>query len=381
VVHQRVLYPSLEHAFVAALAGAGPVADELRAKLAGDQPLAASQLHRQCAPAQHVQASERIELMRACVRDKMMRHAHIKQLLLDTEEAVIVHADDSVDEFWGVKAGAGANHLGKLLMAVRAEIAAGKQLSAWMGSTCKPFPADAAPRVTVTVTRKGELVESRQLDSQRPFFTVGKFESSDFVLAHPTSSRKHALLAFDRDSPTGLVLIDLGSKAGSSVDRVAVSALVPTAVPSGAELVFGLGSSRTYAVSIDQTHVIYALEAKRRKLGASIASMERDLTDEKSLLNSLLAPALKIDPSRKSVFIANLPFEAEEEDVKDLLEAYGAVRRVHFPLDKETNKPRGICFVDFEEAPCAHAACALNGEDFLGRTLRVELAALSQASR
>jgi len=371
VLFGRVLYPTLEHAFAAAVAGSSAAADELRSRLAGENPPPASQL-RQFQPAQHVQAAERLSIMRNCLRDKLMRHPHIRQLLLDSEEATIVHADDSADEFWGVRAGVGTNHLGRLLEALRDEIASGKQLSAWVASTCKPFAPDTAPLVTVTVRRKGEHVETRELAS-RPFFTVGKFESSDFVLAHPTSSRKHALFAFDRDSPTGVVLVDLASKAGSTVDGVAALALVPMTIRSGAELAFGIGSSRTYAVTIDQSRMIGALEQKQRQLHDEIAKMERLVTDESALFG--LAPGKAIDPTRTSVFIANLPYEAEESDVKELLEAYGTVTRVHFPLDKETNKPRGICFVDFESATHAHAACALNGEDFLSRSLRVELAA------
>lgn len=378
VLFERALYPSLEHAFAAAVAGSGPAAAALRAKLSGESPPSASQL-RHLHPVQHVPAAERLAIMRGCLRDKLMRHPHIKQLLLDSEEAAIVHADDSADEFWGARGGVGTNHLGRLLEALRAEIASGKQVAMWMASTCKPFPPEAAPRVTVAVRRKGELVETRPLDSLRPFFTIGKFDSSDFVLAHPTSSRKHALLALDAGCPTGVVLVDLASKAGSTVNGAPARALEPTTVHSGAELAFGLGSSRTYTVTIDQSQILDALEHRRSRLHAEIATMESLVADEGALFG--LAPGKGVDPARSSVFIGNLPFEAEEADVKELLEAYGPVKRVNFLLDKETGKPRGVCFVDFESAAHAHAACALSGEDFLGRSLRVELAAAKQPRR
>ncbi|KAJ1629857.1 hypothetical protein T492DRAFT_1008086 [Pavlovales sp. CCMP2436] len=130
VLYQRVLYPSLEHAYTAAVAGSGPAADELRAKLAGSSAPAAAQL-RQLYPTQHVPVTERVAIMRTCLRDKLMRNAHIKQTLLETEEAAIVHADNACDDFWGQKGSVGSNHLGKLLEALRAEVASGRQVSMW----------------------------------------------------------------------------------------------------------------------------------------------------------------------------------------------------------------------------------------------------------
>lgn len=371
VLFERVLYPSLEHAYVAATAGDGAQAADLRARLASAESVTASKARSMGSP-DTLDTKRRLAAMRALLRDKMMRHPRCKQLLLETVDARIYHDDDTADEFWGVRSGVGSNHLGVLLESVRTEISAGKQVSTWVSSVCEPLPADSVPGVSVSVERKGVEIDKRALDGSRAFHTVGKFESSDFVLEHVSSSRKHALLAFDARSTSGLAVIDLGSKAGTWLDGARVAPLVPTDLPTGAELVFGQGSSRVFRVSVDVHRLISALEQRRAQLRSEVAQLERDVADEKSGFG--LVASKRVDPSRRTCFVGNLPYEVEEGDVKELFGAYGAVSRVNLPLDRETNKPRGIAFVEFAHAADAHAACALSGEDFLGRTLKVELA-------
>lgn len=73
------------------------------------------------------------------------------------------------------------------------------------------------------------------------------------------------------------------------------------------------------------------------------------------------------------LFVGNLPFEATEAQVKDLVA--GAGRQVHsvkIITDKETGRSRGFAFVDVESEAEAQAAIAeLNGKDFGGRQLKV----------
>lgn len=46
----------------------------------------------------------------------------LKKLLLDTGNAVLIEGNTWGDQFWGVCRGKGDNHLGRLLMQVRAEL-------------------------------------------------------------------------------------------------------------------------------------------------------------------------------------------------------------------------------------------------------------------
>ena len=62
------------------------------------------------------------EVMYQAVRDKFQRHRSIRDVLLETGDERLVE-DSPVDYFWGCGAtGDGHNHLGRTLMAVRAEL-------------------------------------------------------------------------------------------------------------------------------------------------------------------------------------------------------------------------------------------------------------------
>lgn len=72
------------------------------------------------------------------------------------------------------------------------------------------------------------------------------------------------------------------------------------------------------------------------------------------------------------LFVGNLPYQATEEDVRAYFSAVAPPIRVAIPLDRETGRPRGFAFVEFEHP--AHAQEAIqrfNGQPFMGRTLAV----------
>lgn len=64
----------------------------------------------------------KLDVMEQCVRDKFKNNADLGAKLLATGEAELVEGNDWGDEFWGVCEGRGANHLGKILMKIRAEL-------------------------------------------------------------------------------------------------------------------------------------------------------------------------------------------------------------------------------------------------------------------
>ena len=67
----------------------------------------------------------------------------------------------------------------------------------------------------------------------------------------------------------------------------------------------------------------------------------------------------------RSVFVGGLPPETPEEDLRGAFEAFGPIARVDV---KKT-----FAFVDFEDAAHAQAACAMDGSQWLGKTLGVRL--------
>jgi len=72
------------------------------------------------------------------------------------------------------------------------------------------------------------------------------------------------------------------------------------------------------------------------------------------------------------IYVGNLPYSANADDLRKVFSQHGAVKDVHLPTDRETGKPRGFAFVEMDDAAAAQAAIqALNGKDMGGRTLTV----------
>ena len=78
-----------------------------------------------------------------------------------------------------------------------------------------------------------------------------------------------------------------------------------------------------------------------------------------------------------NIFVGNLLFDATEGDVKKLFECYGLVASVVIVMSKEKKAPksRGFGFVDMpDEQQALTAIAALNGKEFMGRVLNVDVA-------
>ena len=73
-----------------------------------------------------------------------------------------------------------------------------------------------------------------------------------------------------------------------------------------------------------------------------------------------------------SIYVGNLSFEVQENDLKEVFAEYGSVTRVSLPTDRESGRPRGFAFVDMsDQSEEAKAIEDLDGAEWLGRTLRV----------
>ncbi len=73
----------------------------------------------------------------------------------------------------------------------------------------------------------------------------------------------------------------------------------------------------------------------------------------------------------KKLYVGNLPFSASEDSVRDLFADHGEVESVNLITDRETGRPRGFGFVEMDDAGADAAIQALDGEEFEGRSLKV----------
>ena len=76
-----------------------------------------------------------------------------------------------------------------------------------------------------------------------------------------------------------------------------------------------------------------------------------------------------------SIFVGNLPFRAEREDVLQLFAPYGEVMNCSLPLERDTGRKRGFAFVEMADETLETAAIdALQGAEMMGRPLRINKA-------
>lgn len=73
----------------------------------------------------------------------------------------------------------------------------------------------------------------------------------------------------------------------------------------------------------------------------------------------------------KKLYVGNLPFSTNEDEIRDLFAAYGDVTSVKLIVDRETGRLRGFGFVEMDDAGAAAAIQNLDGKELGGRTLKV----------
>ncbi|WP_375751805.1 RNA recognition motif domain-containing protein [Vibrio sp. HN007] len=93
-----------------------------------------------------------------------------------------------------------------------------------------------------------------------------------------------------------------------------------------------------------------------------------------SLSNSSTDKKEKGKPSTKTLYVGNLPYKANESNVRELFSEHGEVFAVRLMKDKRTGKRRGFGFVVMASTDAETAINALNDNDYMQRTLKVRIA-------
>jgi RNA recognition motif-containing protein len=76
-----------------------------------------------------------------------------------------------------------------------------------------------------------------------------------------------------------------------------------------------------------------------------------------------------------TIYVGNLSFQAEREDLLDLFGQYGEVRQCSLPLDRETGRKRGFAFIELaDDAAEQKAIDDLQDVEWMGRMIRVNKA-------
>lgn len=74
----------------------------------------------------------------------------------------------------------------------------------------------------------------------------------------------------------------------------------------------------------------------------------------------------------KNIYVGNLSFDSNEDELRAAFEAFGAVDKVTMVRDRDTGRPRGFAFVEMpNDAEADSAIAGLNGNMVKGRALNV----------
>jgi len=74
----------------------------------------------------------------------------------------------------------------------------------------------------------------------------------------------------------------------------------------------------------------------------------------------------------KNIFVGNLSFSTNEDELRQMFEGYGQVDRVSIMTDRDTGRSRGFGFVEMASNEDGEKAItALNGSQVGGRTINV----------
>jgi cold-inducible RNA-binding protein len=74
----------------------------------------------------------------------------------------------------------------------------------------------------------------------------------------------------------------------------------------------------------------------------------------------------------KNIFVGNLSFNTNEDELRQIFEGYGQVDRVSIMTDRDTGRSRGFGFVEMSSSEDGEKAiAALNGSQVGGRTINV----------
>jgi cold-inducible RNA-binding protein len=72
------------------------------------------------------------------------------------------------------------------------------------------------------------------------------------------------------------------------------------------------------------------------------------------------------------LFVGNLPYDTTETDLRELFSPIGSLSTVIIPTDRETGRPRGFAFVEFDDPALGEEASRrLNNKPFNGRAITI----------
>jgi RNA recognition motif-containing protein len=84
----------------------------------------------------------------------------------------------------------------------------------------------------------------------------------------------------------------------------------------------------------------------------------------------------------KKMYVGNIPYNATEEDLRELFSEYGEIESLKIMQDQFTDRSKGFGFIEMvNEEDAKKAIASLHGKDFKGKSLTVAEARPQQKRR
>ena len=78
--------------------------------------------------------------------------------------------------------------------------------------------------------------------------------------------------------------------------------------------------------------------------------------------------------SQSKIYVGNLSYSASQDDLRQLFGACGELKDIRIITDRDTGRSKGFAFVTFESSDAVQAALQLNGSEFQGRQVKIDVA-------
>ena len=81
----------------------------------------------------------------------------------------------------------------------------------------------------------------------------------------------------------------------------------------------------------------------------------------------------QITEDMRTIFVKNLPYNCNQEEIGDFFGSCGKVKNVRMVYNSVTNHFKGFAYIEFEKSFAISPALSLNGRNFGGRPLVIDI--------
>ena len=118
-----------------------------------------------------------------------------------------------------------------------------------------------------------------------------------------------------------------------------------------------------------------ALQLSGKEIDGRPINVDKSAEKDQSTVREKRAKAFGDTPSAPSsvLFVGNLSWDATEDMIWESFSEYGSIKSVRRPTDRESGRPKGFGYVEFEDIESAKQAHeGLAGQEIAGRAIRLD---------